>query len=156
MSSPYIRLARAGDAEAIASIIHRAFAEFRPLYTEAGFRATVIPAAEVLGRMSEGPAWLAEFAGRALGTVAAVRRAEELYIRGMAVVPSARSRGIARLLLTEAERFGRSQGLTRALLSTTPFLHSAVRLYERAGYSAVEHSEHDLSGTPLVRMEKRL
>jgi len=153
---PRIRPAHPGDADTIASILCSAFAEFRPLYTEAGFRATVIPAADVLTRMSQGPVWLAELDRGPAGTAAAVCRAEGLYIRGMAVIPSARGSGIARRLLAEAERFGRSQRLARAFLSTTPFLHAAIRLYERAGYALAEASEHDLFGTPLVRMEKLL
>ena len=64
-------------------------------------------------------------------------------------------RGVASLLLSEAERFGSSLGLTRAFLSTTPFLHGAIRLYEHAGYT-LEGPAPDLFGTPLGRMAKAL
>ena len=144
------------DAAAIASVLHDAFAEFRPLYSDAGFAATITTPAGVLSRLGEGPVWVAEIGGANVGTVSAVPRPSGLYIRGMAVAPSARGRGVAGVLLGAAERFGRAAGITRAFLSTTPFLHGAIRLYERAGYTRVPHSEHDLLGTPLVTMEKRL
>jgi|SRR5262245_3026545 len=150
------RRATEDDAAAVASVLHDAFIEFRALYTAGGFDATVVHTPGVLARMREGPMWVAGSGGLIVGTVAAIRQPEGLYIRGMAVVPSARGRGVAGSLLREAERFGRSEGLTRAFLSTTPFLQGAIRLYERAGYSLMTGSGHDLFGTPLVSMEKRL
>ncbi len=39
-------------------------------------------------------------------------------------------------------------------LSTTPFLHSAIRLYERFGYRRTDDGMNDLFGTPLFTMEK--
>src|SRR5262249_47188633 len=127
-----VRLADEHDAAAVSAVLAAAFDEFRILYSAGGYGATAIDASGGLARMGEGPVWIAEADGTVGGTVAAVIRAEGLYVRGMAVAPSARRNGVARLLLAEAERYGRSQGLVRAFLSTTPFLHGAIRLYRHA------------------------
>jgi putative acetyltransferase len=156
MSPPHIRLARAGDAEGIAAVLHDAFVEFKPLYTEAAFDATVVSRAGIVGRMSEGPVWVAEIDRVIIGTVGAVATAKGLYVRGMAVAPHARGGGIAQRLLAQAEQFGSTPGQSLALLSTTPFLHAAIRLYERAGYVRIDDGPNDLFGTPLLTMAKRL
>jgi len=48
----------------------------------------------------------------------------------------------------------RERGCKRLYLSTTPFLHSAIRLYERCGFRRTDEGPHDLFGTPLFTMEK--
>jgi len=40
------------------------------------------------------------------------------------------------------------------LLSTTPFLDDAIRLYQRFGFERIREGLHDLAGTPLFTMEK--
>jgi len=40
------------------------------------------------------------------------------------------------------------------LLSTTPFLDDAIRLYQRFGFERIREGPHDLAGTPLFTMEK--
>jgi hypothetical protein len=42
------------------------------------------------------------------------------------------------------------------VLSTTPFLNSAIRLYENFGFRRNEAEPHDLFGTPMFTMEKIL
>lgn len=151
-----IRRAVADDAHVIADVLQRSFQEFRPLYTDGGFAATALDVEQVAERMVEGPVWIALRAKAAIGTVAAViRDGKSAYIRGMAVLPEARSSGVAHRLLKQAEEWGRNEGCTRLFLSTTPFLHAAIRLYERSGYQKMEHGD-DLFGTPLLVMEKQV
>src|SRR5438128_7510473 len=100
-----IRLAEPHEAEAIAATLRAAFAEFEQLYTPAAFSATT-PGANQLAerfaerpiwiaeRFAERPIWIAELAETAVGTVSAVPRSLELYIRSMAVLPAARGFGI--------------------------------------------------------------
>jgi GNAT superfamily N-acetyltransferase len=91
-----------------------------------------------------------------VGTVAAVDRGEELYVRGMAVLPRARGRRVGELLLREVEGHAAALGYSRLSLSTTPFLHRAIRLYERFGFVRSEEGARDLFGTPLFTMAKSL
>jgi len=149
-----IRRAAPEDAPAIAAVLYESFVEFRPLYTDQGFRATTPDAAGILGRMKEGPVWIAVREHAAIGTAAAVCQDGSLYIRGMAVVPSARGAGIGEKLMGEIERFATSSGCGRVFLSTTPFLTSAIELYRKLGFSRAPDRDHDLFGTPLFTMEK--
>jgi GNAT superfamily N-acetyltransferase len=150
-----VRRAQARDAAAISAILLEAFLEHRPQYTEEGFAATTPGRAEILKRIAEGPVWLAVKSGEIVGTVSAVLQdARTLYVRGMAVLPVARGQGIGFLLFKEIEGYAATHGCTRLSLSTTPFLHRAIRLYERLGFVRTNDGPHDLFGTPLFTMEK--
>ena len=149
-----IRLAASDDAPVVANILHASFVAYQSLYTPQGFAATTPDAQQVLARMREGPVWIALRHLDVLGTVAAVVKDDSLYIRGMAVRPEARRLKVGALLLDQAERFAVEQGCRRLLLSTTPFLDAAIRLYEKSGFRRVQDSGHDLFGTPLFMMEK--
>ena len=148
-----IRLAEPHDAEAIAATLRAAFAEFEQLYTPAAFSATTPGANQLAERFAEGPIWIAELAETAVGTVSAVPRSLELYIRSMAVLPAARGFGIGARLLGTVEIFAADRQYRRLLLDTTPFLVAAVRLYESHGFRYTGEKP-DLLGTPLVTMAK--
>lgn len=151
-----LRRAVSTDAESIASVLSAAFVEYKNLYTEEGFAATTPGSEEIQRRISEGPVWVALLDGRHIGTIAAVSQDETLYIRGMAILPAARGFGIGKKLLAQVEDFAMRDGYRRLLLSTTPFLERAIRLYEHAGFSRNGEGPHDLNGTPLFSMEKIL
>ncbi|MFQ5945104.1 MAG: GNAT family N-acetyltransferase [Anaerolineae bacterium] len=151
-----IRQAASEDADAIAALLREAFAEFESLYTPEGFAATAISSEEVVGRIAEGPVWVGSDEERVVGTASAVTREDGLYVRGMAVVPSMQGRGVGRRLLDQVEAFAREVGAQRMYLSSTPFLSSAIRLYERYGFLRTEEGPDDLHGTPLFTMEKPL
>ncbi len=151
-----VRLAGPGDAAVIAAVLHQSFLEFRPLYTDGGFAATALGEEQILVRMREGPAWVALREGVVVGTVAAVVKGQSVYVRGMAVLPAARGCGAGTALLLSVEAWASRQGCGRLFLSTTPFLNSAIRLYEHAGFRRADDGLHDLFGTPLFTMEKLL
>jgi len=75
-------------------------------------------------------------------------------IKKMFVVPAAQGRGVARALLGELERRARELGYTVARLDTGPRQTRARRLYERAGYVAIEN----FNANPVASFfgEKRL
>jgi len=146
-----IRVATEADAQAITGVLRAAFADFVPQYTAAAMDATVLDAARIAGRMREGPVWVAVHRGAVVGTAAAVERERGVYIRGMAVLPSARGRHLGERLLRTIERTFRGRHL---FLSTTPYLHRAIALYERFGFCRTDAGPHDLFGTPLFTMEK--
>src|SRR5262245_54924110 len=151
-----IRRAVASDIPAIASVLLQSFREFEPLYTGDAFRATTASSEQLATRMAEGPVWVALANDAVVGTVSAVARGDALYVRGMAVLPSARGKGVARLLLEQIEQAAAAGGHTRLLLSTTPFLTAAIRLYERAGFRFCDEGPRDLFGTPLLTMVKQV
>jgi GNAT superfamily N-acetyltransferase len=154
---PSIRHATLRDARAIERILQEAFIEYRDRYTPEAFAATTPAAPEVMRRLNEGPVWIAFAAETAAGTVSAVVKDAELYVRGMAVVPAARGRGIGESLLRTVQAYAASIGSVRLFLHTTPFLTSAIRLYERFGFRHVPAiGAHDLFGTPLLTMAYEL
>ena len=153
-SNLQIRLAARADLSQVAHLLRAAFSEYRRSYTDAGFAATTPTVEQLATRMDEGPIWVAEEDGVLLGTVSVVSRGEELYIRGMAVLPEARGRRLGESLLKQVEDFAQSH--KRLTLSTTPFLFHAIRLYERFGFTRTAHGPHDLFGTPLFTMVKDL
>jgi GNAT superfamily N-acetyltransferase len=151
-----IRQAGPEDAAPIAVVLYESFVEFKVLYTEAAFAATTPSADQVVTRMIEGPVWIAVREAVIMGTVAAVIRSPEVYIRGMGVVPAARGSGAGSRLLRQVETWATSKESARLVLSTTPFLHSAIRLYEKSGFQRTDRGPHDLFGTPLFTMEKTI
>ena len=58
-------------------------------------------------------------------------------LKRMYVVPTARGRGLSKLLLAELESAARLRGWTTLRLETGPRQPEAVGLYERAGYRAI-------------------
>ena len=151
-----VRRAERRDAHAIAEVLPGAFAAYASLYTGPAYRATTPTAGELLRRLSEGPAWVALRDGAIVGTVSAVPRHGGLYVRSMAVTPAARGRGVGELLLGEVERFAREHGFARLMLSTTPFLADAIRLYQRWGFRPSADGPDALFGTPLLSMAKTI
>ena len=151
-----IRRAVADDAPAVVSLLYESFLEYESLYTVEGFAATVISRSGVIDRMRAGPVFVATMNSQVVGTVAIVPKGESLYIRGMAVHPSARGQRLGEQLLSYVENLANSQGARRLLLSTTPFLERAIRLYESFGFERTDEGPHDLHGTPLLTMQKLL
>jgi ribosomal protein S18 acetylase RimI-like enzyme len=107
-------------------------------------------------RLDEGPIWVARLRGKIVGTISAVEKPNGIYVRSTAVLPSARGNRIARMLLEEVESFAVSRRAARLFLSTTPFLHAAIHLYEDFGFRWTSEPPHGLFNTPLFTMEKRL
>ena len=149
-----IRLATTSDADAIATLLAAAFAEFEPLYTPDGFRATTPTREEIAQRFADGPVWVVESGTGIAGTVSAVRRADGVHVRSMAVAPVARGLGLGRVLLNQVQAFADAEACDHLYLSTTPFLSSAIRMYERAGFVPTSAPPYELFGTPLFTMRK--
>jgi ribosomal protein S18 acetylase RimI-like enzyme len=149
-----VRRATTDDVAWVASVLRQAFAEYEPLYTEQAYAATAPGTAEIVARMGQGPVWVAVHKEQIVGTGSVVPKPEGIYIRGMAVIPSGRRLGIGRRLLDEIQGFAIAQGCVCLFLSTTPFLSTAIRLYEAFGFRRMNNGPHDLFGTPLFTMKK--
>ena len=159
--SVLVRRADPQDASDIARVLRQSFLEYQDQYTPEGFAATTPGEQQVRIRMAEGATWVAllsnAIVSNVVGTASVVEKDDGLlYVRGMAVLPAARGRGIGELLLREIEVFALGNGCTRLLLSTTPFLTGAIRLYERFGFQRTHDGLNDLFGTPLFSMAKAL
>jgi GNAT superfamily N-acetyltransferase len=155
-SNTLVRRAVADETPIIAWVLYQAFVEFEAQYTPAAFAATTPTSDQIQKRWSEGPVWVAAQGDQLVGTISAVPKSEGLYIRSMAVLSSHRGQGIGYLLLQAGQQFAIAQGFQRMFLSTTPFLEQAIRLYERFGFHRIDDTPHELFGTPLFSMVKRL
>ena len=144
------------ESPAIASVLKQAFIGYEPLYTPAAFAATTPTSPQIQQRWHEGPVWVAVRKDKIVGTVSAVSKIPDLYVRSMAVLPNATGQGIGGQLLGEIERFALDRHYKRLFLSTTPFLKEAIRLYQRFGFRRSGDGPHDLFGTPLFTMIKPL
>ena len=74
----------------------------------------------------------------------------------MAVLPATRGQHIGYTLLSTVQAYAVNSSSRRMLLSTTPFLTAAIRLYERFGFERTSDEPHELFGTPLFSMSKEL
>jgi putative acetyltransferase len=144
------------DVEAVAAVLRDAFLEFKSLYTEAAYAETTPDPDTLVRRLDDGPIWVARLRGEIVGTISAVEKPNGVYVRSTAVLPSARGSRIAKMLLEEVESFAVSYRAERLFLSTTPFLHAAIHLYEDFGFHRTSEPPHDLFNTPLFTMEKKL
>ena len=149
-----LRLAESEEASVVAAVLLKSFVEYKALYTDEGFAATTPSSWEVLQRLKAGPIWVAAHQGEIVGTASAVLKGDSLYIRGMEVLPVARGRRVGELLLNRIESYGIENNCGRLVLSTTPFLDRAIRLYELFGFVRTNEGPHSLFGTPLFTMEK--
>lgn len=112
---------------------------------EYGFNATfeayvAEPMAEfVRKRTDRDRIWIAERAGRIVGSIAIVGASQnEAQLRWFLVDPSARGAGLGKRLLNEAIAFCRSHGYTSVFLFTVSILKAAAHLYRAAGFECVE------------------
>lgn len=150
-----IRKAKHGDAAAIESLLNESFLEYERAYTPEAFHTTTPKKREIERRIKHWTVWVALDANVIVGTVSAHREGEALHIRSMAVRPSIRGRGIGKLLLQRVEKFAAANHYKRLILNTTPFLASAIRLYEQCGFQ-LTGSERDWFGTTLRLMAKQV
>lgn len=87
--------------------------------------------------------------GEMIGSVLLCRRSmrgDHPEIRLLAVSPSARNKGIARLLMKECESRLVERGHEKVVLHTTDLMNTARAMYERSGYTRFE--AEDFSPVP--------
>jgi DNA-binding MarR family transcriptional regulator/ribosomal protein S18 acetylase RimI-like enzyme len=96
-------------------------------------------------------AWIAEVDGAPAGCVFCVREnATTARLRLLLVEPWARGLGIGSRLVEEVLRFARQAGYARITLWTNDVLADARRIYQRAGFTVDDESQHHRFGKDLT------
>jgi DNA-binding MarR family transcriptional regulator/GNAT superfamily N-acetyltransferase len=96
-------------------------------------------------------AWMAEAFGEPVGCIFCIKKdAKTAQLRMLIVDPKARGLGIGGRLIEECLRFAKDAGYSKMVLWTNDILHSARRLYQKAGFELVEEEKHHSFGLDLV------
>jgi ribosomal protein S18 acetylase RimI-like enzyme len=151
-----IRFATAADADAVARLIRRAFAD-QPRPTNPPSSALKETGATILAHLARGGGAVLERAGRIAGAVLWEVEDGALYISRVSVDPDYRRQGIARGLVDEAEREARRRGLSRMTLGVRLELEENRQLFRSCGFEDFEFRRHEGYTEPTwVLMERRL
>ncbi|GGL36923.1 GNAT family N-acetyltransferase [Phycicoccus endophyticus] len=149
-----VRPAREGELAAVGALAVEAYAADGQITAEHPYAATLLDTAS---RARDAVLLVAVAGDAMLGTVtyvppgtpfAEVGGPDEAEVRMLAVSPSARGRGVGRLLSDECVRRARADGCAALVLSSGSWMHAAHRLYERMGF--VRTPERDWSPRPEV------
>jgi len=152
-----IRLATADDAAAIAEVLFEAFSVNREHYTPGAFDAVTPTPEAIIGRLVEGPIWVAELYNEVVGTVSLTIEPEGLYVRSMAIKPSAQRMGIGKRLLDVIDDHWAASGHKRLFLYTSYFIPGAKELYEKQGFKWVrDTAAEEWHGTLGLEMDKNI
>jgi GNAT superfamily N-acetyltransferase len=96
--------------------------------------------------------WIAELDERRAGSIFCVATDEPgvAALRALFVDPSARRRGIGRMLIERCVKFARAAGYERMELGTTSDLLDARRLYDAAGFEVIHEETRSRFGTTVT------
>ncbi len=140
---------------AVINLLELAFKGYRHLYTEQAYQATVPNEEGLEKRIVTGLLLVAQVKDEIVGTATLNRQDESGYILGMAVHPEHRGHGIGRDLLLEIMDLAEMLNMVELRLHTTPFLRTAIQLYEKNGFRITGEPIKPL-GTTLIEMTKQL
>lgn len=149
-----IRDAGSDELEAVDGLVMSANEEFReriPVRFRADWERYHRRSLE---RAERGLVLVAEEDGHLVGTVAIVRGSESpeaVEIEGLAVLPSARRRGVARSLMDTALQTGQEMGATAVDWFTAPYMRGADDFYEALGFHPIEEVEGPSAEGPKVQ-----
>jgi GNAT superfamily N-acetyltransferase len=104
-----------------------------------------------LARPGRDRLWLAERAGRLVGSIGIVGREDGMaQLRWLLVAPEGRGQGLGRRLLAEALAFCHAAGYGSVYLWTVSQLTTAARMYEAVGFRKTEALPPGDWGMPVV------
>jgi ribosomal protein S18 acetylase RimI-like enzyme len=151
-----VRRAEPDEAAAVTAVIHAAFAPYRgKLVPESSAHDETV--ATVAKKMANGGAVVAEESSCMLGASLFEVEGDALYIGRLAVLPEARRRGVAVLLVDAIERIAREEGRARLTLGVRLVLDDNIRLFTRLGFRETGRTSHPgFTVLTSMDMEKRL
>jgi ribosomal protein S18 acetylase RimI-like enzyme len=153
MSTPTvsIRTANPGDFHRVRGVLISSYLEYHDCLPPALFAAYLTDLVDLEGRADFGEIIVAERGGVIVGTATFYGDASDdgtdwpasaSSIRAVATHPTARGLGIGRALLDTCQERAQRRGSTQLCLHTAPFMATAARLYEAAGF--VRAPAHDV------------
>jgi ribosomal protein S18 acetylase RimI-like enzyme len=145
-----IRRATPGDAGAISTLTHRAYAKWLPILGRKPKPMTADYDQAVREHLID-----LLFVGNSLAAlVETIPAADHLLIENLAVAPDFQGRGYGRRLAMHAEELARSLGHGEIRLYTNKLFAANVALYRRLGYGI--DREEPFKGGFLMHMSKRV
>lgn len=136
-----IRPANAGEAEAIATLIHRAFGQYRG-QLQPDSSALSESAESIQSAMATGTILVATQAGRIAGCVSVRRKADFAYAGRLAVDPLDRGAGLGRALVARAEMLAREMGADRLRVDVRLALAENRAFFRALGFVEGFHRGH--------------
>jgi GNAT superfamily N-acetyltransferase len=151
-----IRLARADEAPAIVSLMHRAFAQYEGvLVPRSGAMDETL--ATVTARLRDESCLLALAGETPVGCVFYEPIGETIYFGRLAVLPERRGQGLARLLVAAVEAAAAAVGVAAVTLGVRIALPENVALFTALGYREISREAHPGFSEPTsINMEKRI
>jgi GNAT superfamily N-acetyltransferase len=124
-------------------------------YTPEAYADTVLNEASLAERLQRMHVLVASSTEQIAGTIAASLADGVGHLRGMAILPECRGKGLAAALLATIEGWLNGHGCKRVTLNTTLPLQAAIKFYEKNGYTRSGRTA-DFFGMPLVEYVKEL
>jgi ribosomal protein S18 acetylase RimI-like enzyme len=149
-AGPAVRAARPGDVARVKEIAAAAYARYIPRIG----RPPAPMMADYDGAIGRREVWVAVRAGRIVGFVVLVRRADHLLLENVAADPADQGTGVGARLLAFAEEQAGAAGLVEIRLYTHVTMTENQAYYPRHGYVET-HREND-EGFDRVFFRKRL
>lgn len=147
-----IREARESEAEIIAGVLLASYQQYASVMEPEAWNSYRLSIAHSVHGSGPHARLVADLDGEIVGSALLFMSSEAAYgnpdmglespiIRLLAVAPSARGLGIAKLLIEEAARRAEELGFTTLNLHTSDMMASAIKLYEKLGFE--RHDETD-------------
>ncbi|HET6620282.1 MAG TPA: GNAT family N-acetyltransferase [Dongiaceae bacterium] len=151
-----IRPARAEESEAVAALIHRAFAPYRRTLEPAP-SALSETAGSIQSAMAAGTVLVAVREGQIAGCVSVERRGDSVYAGRPSVDAAVRGTGIGGALMADVERLARQGGAARVRVDVRLALTGNRAFFRRLGFAEGRRRCHPgFTGPTYVELEKIL